>query len=125
MFAAELRLSREAVIPLTDDRWRRLESLFLAAVDLPPAERHSFVARETGGDPVLGRELAGMLATMQTVASASPRRFRLSRAGLQRSPPGQAATAALIASSARSAGPGWAWCSKPSVTMPSTARPLR
>jgi eukaryotic-like serine/threonine-protein kinase len=68
------------VIPLTDDRWRRLESLFLAAVDLHPAERQSFVARETGGDPVLGRELAGMLAhdadggqriaaAIQTVAS--------------------------------------------------------
>jgi tetratricopeptide (TPR) repeat protein len=48
--------------PLTDDRWRRLEALFLAAAELPPSERDGFVARETAGDPGLGRELAGMLA---------------------------------------------------------------
>jgi eukaryotic-like serine/threonine-protein kinase len=48
--------------PLTDDRWRRLEALFLAGAELPPGERDDFVARETAGDPGLARELAGMLA---------------------------------------------------------------
>jgi tetratricopeptide (TPR) repeat protein len=49
-------------IPLTDDRWQRLEALFLAAAELAPEERERFVARETSGDPLLRHELAGMLA---------------------------------------------------------------
>jgi eukaryotic-like serine/threonine-protein kinase len=49
------------VIPLTDESWRRLEALFLAAMELPPDERDDFAARETAGDPALARELAGML----------------------------------------------------------------
>jgi len=48
--------------PLTEDRWRRLEALFLAGAELPPGERDGFIARETAGDPGLARELAGMLA---------------------------------------------------------------
>ena len=44
------------------DRWRRLESLFLEASDLPPDERPRFVDRETGGDGDLRRDLSGMLA---------------------------------------------------------------
>ena len=49
------------MIPLTDESWRRLEALFLAAMELPPGEREDFAARETAGDPALARELAGML----------------------------------------------------------------
>ena len=49
------------MIPLTDESWRRLEALFLAAMELPPGERDDFAARETAGDPALARELAGML----------------------------------------------------------------
>ena len=43
------------------DRWRRLESLFIAACDLPDAERAAFVDRETAGDDELRRDLTGML----------------------------------------------------------------
>jgi hypothetical protein len=49
-------------IPLTDERWRRLEALFLAATELAPHERDGFAARETADDPGLASELAGMLA---------------------------------------------------------------
>jgi len=47
---------------LTGDRWRRLETLFAAACELPPEERSAFVDRETAGDADLRRDLAGMLA---------------------------------------------------------------
>ena len=47
---------------LTPGRWDRLQSLFASAVDLPAAERERFIARETGGDEELRRELSGMLA---------------------------------------------------------------
>jgi tetratricopeptide (TPR) repeat protein len=50
------------MIPLTGDRWLKLEALFLAAVDLPLEEREGFITRETGGDSALAAELAGMLA---------------------------------------------------------------
>jgi len=50
------------MMPLTVQRWQRLETLFLAAMELPPVERESFLARETAGDVELHREAAGMLA---------------------------------------------------------------
>jgi hypothetical protein len=48
--------------PLTDERWRRPEALFLTATELAPEERDGFIARETADDPDLASELAGMLA---------------------------------------------------------------
>jgi serine/threonine protein kinase/tetratricopeptide (TPR) repeat protein len=48
--------------PLTEERWQRLQALFLAAAELSSPERERFVERETAGDPSLQRELAGMLA---------------------------------------------------------------
>jgi tetratricopeptide (TPR) repeat protein len=53
-------------MPLTADRWRRLDELFNAAIDLPYGEREIFVARETTDDPDLRRQLAGMLAQSTT-----------------------------------------------------------
>jgi serine/threonine-protein kinase len=45
-----------------DDRWRRLEALFMAACELPLDERSTFVETETADDPDLRRDLSGMLA---------------------------------------------------------------
>ena len=50
------------------ERWRRLDELFNAAVDLPGDEQSAFVARETLHDAELGRQLAGMLAHGTTAA---------------------------------------------------------
>jgi len=47
---------------LTEERWRRLESLFHAARDLTPEARRELLTRETAGDPELRRELEEMLA---------------------------------------------------------------
>src|SRR6185295_7342878 len=55
-------------MPLTPDRWQRLDELFNFALDLPQIEREAFVADQTAGDPDLGRELAGMLAHSTTAA---------------------------------------------------------
>ena len=41
----------------SDDRWERLQELFSRAVELPPAERQSFVAKETSCDTELRTEL--------------------------------------------------------------------
>src|SRR5688572_21910843 len=45
-----------------DSKWERLQELFSTAVELPPAERDSFVLRETAGDSALRDELLGLLA---------------------------------------------------------------
>lgn len=42
-------------------RWQRIEELFLAASELPPAERASFVETQTAGDPDLRAAVSGML----------------------------------------------------------------
>ena len=57
-------------LPLTDARWRRLETLFSAASALHANEREAFVSRETAGDPELERELRGMLAAGPGAAAA-------------------------------------------------------
>jgi tetratricopeptide (TPR) repeat protein len=49
-------------VPLTGERWQRLESLFAVALELPSAERLPFVERETGDDTALRSDLTGMLA---------------------------------------------------------------
>jgi serine/threonine-protein kinase len=46
---------------LRPDRWRRVESLFLRALELPAGERGAFVERECGGDAELRREVEEML----------------------------------------------------------------
>ena len=47
---------------LTEERWRRLESLFHAARDLGPEARRGLLECETAGDPELRRQLEEMLA---------------------------------------------------------------
>lgn len=42
-------------------RWQRIEELFLAASDLPTAERAAFLEREAAGDPELHDAVSGML----------------------------------------------------------------
>jgi tetratricopeptide (TPR) repeat protein len=73
----QFRLSEEAVgtpvHPLTAERWQRLETLFVAAIELPLAEREPFLARETAGDADLHRDLAGMLAHSEDAGTAIAR----------------------------------------------------
>src|ERR1044071_6927819 len=47
---------------MSEDRWRRVEQLYQAAVDLPDAERPAFLDRECGGDPALRHEVASLIA---------------------------------------------------------------
>ncbi|MEP7365920.1 MAG: serine/threonine-protein kinase [Acidobacteriota bacterium] len=47
---------------MTEDRWRRLEELFVAATGLPSEEQESFARRETDADPELQGELLRMIA---------------------------------------------------------------
>ncbi len=44
------------------DRWRRIEDLFIAAGNLPPAEQSALLARECDGDEALRREVEDLLA---------------------------------------------------------------
>lgn len=45
----------------TEGRWRRLEALFHAALDLPTTDREDFIEHAAGGDSELQRELREML----------------------------------------------------------------
>lgn len=47
---------------LSTQRWRQVEALFVAAIDLPADEQAAFIERECADDPDLRRVLAGMLA---------------------------------------------------------------
>ena len=55
--ARRSRLRRDEAMPSPEDRWRRLEALFVTACELPLDERSTFVESETAGDPDLRREL--------------------------------------------------------------------
>ena len=46
---------------MTPERWQRIKAIFQAACELPPAERHGWLATVTAGDPDLLREVAKML----------------------------------------------------------------
>ncbi|HEU4404426.1 MAG TPA: serine/threonine-protein kinase [Polyangiaceae bacterium] len=47
---------------ISPERWRRIEELFLRAVELPEAEQGALVAREAGDDPVVRAEVAALIA---------------------------------------------------------------
>src|SRR5438874_64786 len=47
---------------LTEERWRRMITLFAAATQLPRDEQDNFVNREITDDPELRLHLAGMLS---------------------------------------------------------------
>ncbi len=78
------------------DRWQQIESLFLKASELAPAERATFVERETAGDTELQAAVQGMLchadaggtrfqnavddvAASATLAAPEPERTRIDR----------------------------------------------
>jgi serine/threonine protein kinase/tetratricopeptide (TPR) repeat protein len=56
----------------SNDRWERLQELFSRAVELPLAERQSFVAKETSGDTELRTELFDLLACDAGSARTGP-----------------------------------------------------
>jgi hypothetical protein len=45
------------------DRWRRLEELFQASVDIPEGERDAFLREECGTDDQLRLEVENLLAS--------------------------------------------------------------
>jgi tetratricopeptide (TPR) repeat protein len=47
---------------MPDESWRRVEELFLAALDIPPEQRAAFLARECGPDSELRHEAESLLA---------------------------------------------------------------
>jgi eukaryotic-like serine/threonine-protein kinase len=56
----------------SDDRWQQLQELFSRAVELPLAERQSFVATQTSGDTELRTELLDLLACDASSARTGP-----------------------------------------------------
>ena len=48
---------------MSPDRWRRIQDLFDAVVDLPRAERDATLAREASGDAALRRDVDALLQT--------------------------------------------------------------
>jgi len=56
----------------SDNRWERLQELFSRAVELPLAERQTFVANETRGDTELRTELLDLLACDAGSARTGP-----------------------------------------------------
>src|SRR5687767_5807083 len=50
-------------------RWERLQALFHRAIELPEAERQSFVEAECGDDPGLGTDALALLAEDASGAS--------------------------------------------------------
>jgi serine/threonine protein kinase len=47
---------------MPDESWRRVEELFLAALEVPPEERAEFLDRECGSDSALRQETESLLA---------------------------------------------------------------
>src|ERR1700685_1561703 len=54
-------MSEISPLRITEERWRRLESLFHAACELTGEDRESLIRRETGADRELEAELRAML----------------------------------------------------------------
>ena len=65
-------MSADATGKGSDDRWERLQALFSRAVELPPAERQAFVAKETSGDTELRAELLDLLVCDAGSARTGP-----------------------------------------------------
>ena len=49
----------------TGDRWRRIEELFHAALDLPPAERDAYLQQSCGPDTELRKEVHSLLQSAE------------------------------------------------------------
>jgi serine/threonine-protein kinase len=52
--------------PITPERWAAIDAVLQAALDLSPADRAAFVARECSGDADLLREVESLLAAGST-----------------------------------------------------------
>lgn len=52
-------MSRPAFVP---ERWRRIEELFQASVELPETQRSNFLLEECGSDDALRAEVESLLA---------------------------------------------------------------
>jgi eukaryotic-like serine/threonine-protein kinase len=68
------------------DRWTRARALFERAVDLPPAERDDFVARECAQDPELLSEVTGLLRADASPAGLLDRTLHAESLGLGQEP---------------------------------------
>src|SRR5262245_34159004 len=51
------------------DRWKRLERLLQAALDLPPGEREEFLTRSCGGDAQLEHEVRSLVGAHDSAGS--------------------------------------------------------
>src|SRR5205085_12315455 len=51
------------------ERWRRIETLYQAALELDEAERAAFLDRACAGDAALRREVASLLASHEEAGS--------------------------------------------------------
>lgn len=54
---------------MSGERWARIEALFHAALERPPAERSRFLAEACGGDDELRREIESLLASDDSTAT--------------------------------------------------------
>jgi eukaryotic-like serine/threonine-protein kinase len=52
-------------------RWQRIEELFFAAVEMPPADRAAFLAREAAGDTELRKQVEAMIAADESAGSTN------------------------------------------------------
>src|SRR4051794_16435741 len=59
---AQARVSQPEDEAMPDDSWRRVEELFLAALDVPLEKRAAFLERECAGDAELRSEAESLLA---------------------------------------------------------------
>lgn len=50
-------------------RWQRIEELFFAALDLPPADRAAFLTREAAGDADLRKQVEAMIEADESAGS--------------------------------------------------------
>ena len=51
------------------DRWQRLQTLFDAAVELPPKQRADFLGRECSDDPALRERVAALVESSEAAGS--------------------------------------------------------
>jgi eukaryotic-like serine/threonine-protein kinase len=68
------------------DRWTRAKSLFERALELPPAERDDFIARECAQDPELLSEVTGLLRADAAPAGLLDRTLHAESLGLGSEP---------------------------------------
>jgi serine/threonine protein kinase len=86
--AAVSRVLRRENLATTSPRMQRVEQLFVAALDLPTAQRTSFLDQECRGDDELRRELNDLLAAERQSSMGLPEPSRMNLIGLGEFQPG-------------------------------------